>query len=512
MNEITQNEIELYLELRDEVKRKSEKSFFEYFNYAWPTLENRWDLLSNWHIGLVGEHLEAVADGEIQTLIINEPTRYLKSQKCTIAFPTWVWARNDIDTRKRFIFSSYSDILSSSLSWKRRQLIESPWYQSIWSDRVKLVHDQNQKTQYANTQGGSMFSTSTGGTVTGEGCDIMVIDDPVKPEEASNDNLREKSINFWKSTLSSRFDNKKKKSCILVMQRLHERDLSAHFISEYANAVHLKIPNQAQEQIIYTYPKSGKIKIYEKDEILHPEREGAKELKAAKKELGSYNYSSQRQQEPVPRGGGMIKKHWFKYYQIAPTNLDLVTFSLDCAFKDLSSSDYVVLQAWGQKGANHYLLRQLRNKLSFLKTKEGLLLFIKLFPNYHEILIEDKANGTAIMNALEESVRSLIAINPLGSKVARLAACEPTIEAGNVWLPDPTFNPWVKDEFIPEVTSFPKAPHDDQVDAMSQYLNRAKMRNIGRMVEDEHEENDDEIFGNSSSATIVGGLDSVNTW
>lgn len=488
---------ELFKRLNDEQKVESEESLFAFLLNAWPTIESRYELDPNWHMGLICEHLEAVYYGQIEKLIINVPTRYLKSTFCTIAFPAWVWQR---DAKKKILSWSYSMQLSTALSWKRRQLIESAWYQTFWGDRVQMADDQNVKTEYANKTGGEMKASSTGGSMTGSGCDIMVIDDPQNPAEAASDTEREKCIDFWTGTASSRFDNKKQKSCVLVMQRLHEKDLTGYFVSEYSDAVHLKIPNQAPERIVYSYPRTGRIKVYEEGEILQPNREDEKDLAQAKKELGSYNYAAQRQQEPVPRGGGMIKENWFKYYRELPERFDLITLSIDCAFKDLESSDYVVLQAWGQKGSDHYLLRQLRDKMSFNKTRTNVKSFAELFPSFHEFLIEDKANGTAIINSLQGVVRAMIAISPKDSKVARLAACEPEIEAGNVYLPDPDLNPWVKNDFIPEVTTFPKAEHDDQVDCMTQYLNRARTRNVGEFSDDFGD------FANISGNTIAGSL------
>ena len=492
-------EAQLLHELFQEQKEESESSFFKFFVNAWPTLEPRFDLDCNWHVGLIGEHLEAVHYGQIEKLIVNIPTRYLKTQLCTIAFPAWVWIK---DARKRFITWGYSDALSVGMSWKRRELIESDWYQGLWGDQIILKGDQNTKGKYANTMAGSMFASSTGGTMTGEGCDYQIIDDPVKPSEAENDNLRIKSIDFWSHTASSRFDDKKKKSCILVMQRLHQRDLTGHFIETYPDACHLKIPNKAPVSILFEYPISKRTKLYQEGEILQPNREDQKALDEAKKDLGSFSYSAQRQQEPVPRGGGIFKDHWFRYYDVVPDRLDLVTISADCAFKDLESSDNVALQVWGQKGANHYLLKQYHGKMGFLKTINNIIELVKQYPTFHEILIEEAANGIAIIEALNKKLRSVIGIRADKSKVARATACEPEVEAGQIFLPNPEHNPWIKNLFLPEVTSFPKAINDDQVDAMTQYLNRARTRNIGSIADlDDFEE---DFSGN----TFAGGLGS----
>lgn len=490
---------ELFKRLNDEAKAESEASLYAFLMNAWPTLESRFELDTNWHMGLICEHLEAVYLQQVEKLIINVPTRYLKSTFCTISFPAWVWQR---DAKKKILSWSYSMQLSTALSWKRRQLIESAWYQTFWGDRVQMADDQNVKTEYANKAGGEMKASSTGGSMTGSGCDIMVIDDPQNPAEASSDTEREKCIDFWSGTASSRFDDKKNKSCVLVMQRLHEKDLTGHFLAEYEDVVHLKIPNQAPERIVYSYPMTGRVKVFDEGEILQPRREDERDLAQAKKELGSYNYAAQRQQEPVPRGGGMIKEEWLKktYWRELPDRFDQITLSIDCAFKDLESSDYVVLQAWGQKGADHYLIRQLRDKMSFMKTRSNVKAFAELFPSYHEFLVEAKANGDAIINSLQGVVRSLIPISPKDSKIARLAACEPEFEAGNVHLPDPDLNPWVKNEYVPELTAFPKSENDDQVDCTTQYLNRARTRNVGEFSDDFGD------FANISGNTIAGSI------
>ena len=496
-------QVELYKRLHEEAKVRAETRLFDFFVQAWRTMEARFPLYPNWHLGLMAEHLEAVYEGQIEKLVINIPTRYLKTKMCCIAFPAWVWQK---DPKKKFITWSYAKDIATGISWERRQLIESKWYQTYWSDRVKMADDQNQKTRYANQAKGSMFATSTGASMTGEGCDIMVIDDPVNPKEASNDIMRQNCNEFWSGTASSRFDDKKKKSCVLVMQRLHEKDLTGYFLENYPETVvHLKVPNEAPEDRIYSYPKTNRVKHYREGEILQPQREDTKELEFALRELGSYNYAAQRQQEPVPRGGGIIKESWFKYWRDPlPDRMSQPTISVDCAFKDLEDSDYVVFQAWASQGPRHYLLKQLRAQMSFLKTKDSLEHWLThLFPNYKECLIEDKANGPAIINVLKQDFARIMPISPKDSKVARLTACEPDIEAGDVFLPDPDLNPWVREVLIPEVIAFPKAANDDQVDAMTQYLNRQKTELVGSLSD----LMDDEAPGRSG--TIVGSLSSL---
>ncbi|MBF0300599.1 MAG: phage terminase large subunit [Oligoflexia bacterium] len=424
--------------------------------------------LSNWHIDLISEYLEAISIGEFKRLIVNIPPRYLKSMICTVTFPAWIWTKKP---HRRFITSCYSSDLSIELSYKRRQLIESPWYKLFWSKEVKLERDQNQKSFYQNTKTGFMYSTSTGGSVTGKGCDIMIIDDPHNPMQAESDVQRETGVRFWRETLSSRFNDPKEARILVVMQRLHENDLTGYLLENEEDWIHLKIPNECEQRTVYSFPISGKTKIYEVEEILHPEFEGRKELSRSRVSLGSYGYAAQKQQDPAPREGGIIKKHWFKYYDLKPEYFEKITISWDMAFKNLDENDYVVGQVWGKVKAQFYLIDQVRGKMSFTESCNAVEVLAERYKGYNEILIEEKANGAAVIDTLKSKITSLIAINPKESKISRLNAISPMIEAGNIFIPNPSFYPWVND-FIFEVCSFPKASNDDQVDAMTQYLNR----------------------------------------
>lgn len=505
-------EYDLYSSLCQEAKEECEKSFYNFFIHSWNVMEPHTELKSNWHIGLIAEYLEAVHHRQIQRLIVNIPTRYLKSKEITIAYPAWVWTQQ---AWHKFICSSYADDLSSKLSYSRRQLIESDWYEMNWGDKVKLQPDQNQKTFYQNTEMGSMNATSTGGSITGEGCNTMIIDDPTKPQEAISDNVRERAITHWKSTLSSRFDDPKTSALILVMQRLHTRDLTGYMVAEEGDCEHLVIPNTCEKQTIYTYPMSGRIKVYEKDEILQPDREGEAELKKAKIALGSWHYAAQRQQRPVPLKGGMVQRNWFKRYEELPDiRIEYQCISVDCTFKDLESSDFVAIQVWNRYGPKKYLVRRVKAKLGFLATCATLEKIIKVFPNYTEILIEEAANGNAVIETLQEKFSNVIAIKTGGeSKVSRFNACTPTIEAGDVHIPDELFNPGTK-VYLDEVCTFPKAPNDDEVDSTSQALNRMREKNIGQFEEENDTNKDTEMeeITDDEGGTLAGSLHDSDSW
>lgn len=484
----------LLLLLEDEARQDCEDHLYPFVRHAWDVLEPQTEFKNNWHIGLTCEHLEAVQLRQIQHLIINIPPRYLKSMMCTICFPAWVWVK---DPAHRFITSSYGDTLSSDLSYKRRLLIESQWYRNNWGHQVQLLPDYNQKTMYKNTKMGFMFATSTGGAVTGEGCGTMVIDDPIKPKDAESDGAREKAINHWKQTLSTRFNDPKNYGLVLVMQRLHENDLTGHLLNELDNVTHLVIPNECEERTVYSFPITSGKKIYEEGEILHPEREGKQELDNAKSNLGSFGYAAQKQQSPVPRKGGIINGDWFKRFLFPPDVYDLKVISVDCSFKNLQTSDYVAIGTWLESRANYYLTHVLRQKLSFTETVKVLRNILEVNPDYNAILIEDKANGTAVINTLEDEFTGIVPINPKDSKVSRLYAVSPMFEAGNVWIPDDSVSNWVAD-YLKEMIKFPKATNDDQVDMTTQFLNWIKQKSSGTLTDDDENYN----------GTIVGSINS----
>jgi predicted phage terminase large subunit-like protein len=185
---------------------------------------------------------------------------------------------------------------------------------------------------------------------------------------------------------------------------------------------------------------------------------------------GSYMYAGQYQQRPAPAGGGIFNRNWWKHWEALP-ELETVVISLDCAFKGAEDSDFVVLQVWGKTGASFYLLDQARGQMNFPTTVAALEAMTQKWPAAAAKLVEDKANGSALIDTLKNRIPGLIAIEPRGSKEARASAVSPFVEAGNVFLPPATSAPWIAD-FLSECSAFPRGSNDDQVDAMTQALDR----------------------------------------
>lgn len=442
------------------------RSLAEFVRQAWHVVEPSTPFVPGWHIDAITEHLEAVSGGEIRNLLLNLPPRHMKSLLVSVFWPCWEWVRSP---ERRWLFSSYAAQLSIRDSVKCRRLLESPWYQRNWGDRFALTGDQNTKGRFENNKSGYRLSISVGGAATGEGGDRVVCDDPHHVQEVESDAIRKSTLDWWDVVMSTRLNDPKTATKVIVMQRCHERDLSGHVL-EHGGWEHLCLPAEFEERrrvtgIGWVDPRT------ERGELLWPERFGTKELEELKRGLGSYAAAGQLQQRPSPAEGGILKRGWWQYYRTLPERFDTVIQSWDCAFKDTASSDFVVGQVWGRLGADKYLLDQVRGRMDCPATIRAVRQLSEKWPAAHTKLIEDKANGPAVISMLRHEVDGLIAVNPEGGKEARAHAVSPQIEAGNVHLPNPERMPWIT-AFVEECAVFPKGPHDDQVDAMTQALLR----------------------------------------
>jgi predicted phage terminase large subunit-like protein len=474
-------------------QERATRSFREFVLQAWPVIEPSTPFVPGWHIDAIIEHLEAISYGHIRNLLINVPPRHMKSLLVSVLWPAWEWIRWP---ERRFLYSSYAAQLSIRDSVKCRRLIESPWYQERWGDRFALTGDQNTKGRFENSRSGYRLSTSVGGAATGEGGDRIVCDDPHNVQEAESDSVRKGTLDWWDIVMSTRVNDPRSAAKVVVMQRCHQLDLSGHLL-EQGGWEHLCLPAEYEgssraTSIGWSDPRT------DHSELLWPERFGPAEIESLKRTLGSYAAAGQLQQRPSPAGGGIFKRHWFRYFQPRGMNLPPVVVSLpdgtqvsiaaieapykvaeqiqswDCSFKDLQTSGYVVGQVWARAGSAYLLGDQVRARMDCPATVKAVRQLSDKWPGTIAKLIEDKANGSAVIQMLSHEIPGLLPVNPEGGKIARAAAVSPLIEAGNVYLPHPLYAPWVND-FIEECAAFPNGAHDDQVDAMTQALLRWNM-------------------------------------
>lgn len=477
---------------------------------AWPIVEPATPFVDGWHLDVVAEHLEAVGAGELPRLLINVPPRTMKSLTVGVFWSAWEWLTKP---HLRWLYASYAQDLSQRDSLKCRRVIKSEGgsqdgtlfqrvgYQGVLRlldpEPWTLAGDQDAKTKYETSRTGMRLATSVGGVATGEGGDRVVVDDPLNAKQARSETERKAANTWWDETMTTRFNNASA-AAVIVMQRLHEDDLTGHLL-EQGGWHHLCLPAEYVPKHQFTYPETVKLPSgrelngdprTEAGELLEPIRLSADRLAELKRSLGSYGYAGQMQQQPSPLEGGMFKRNWWEFWRVEtlPHVWQRMIATWDMTFKDTESAaaSYVVGQVWGIDGADRYLLAQVRAKLGFTDTQKAVRALADYLPQATAKLVEEKANGAAVIDSMKSKVPGLVAIHPEGGKEARAAAVEPLVEAGNIYLPDAEHIPvphgytaTTVTDFIEECAVFPNGTHDDQVDAMSQALNWLENRSGG---------------------------------
>jgi predicted phage terminase large subunit-like protein len=370
---------------------------------------------------------------------------------------------------------SYSADLAGKHARDCRRVMESDWYRRIFPG-TRLSIAKNTEMDFETTEHGYRYSTSIGGTLTGRGGNIIIIDDSLKAEEALSEVSRSRVNEFYDRTLYSRLDDKLKNAIILVQQRLHVDDLVGHVLQK-EKWTHLNLPAIAEvEQQI----PIGKDEFYRRrvGELLHEARESRQDLDQLKLALDGFNFSAQYQQCPVPPEGEIIKWQWFRSYDELPPGEpeDRVIQSWDTASKAEEMNDYSVCTTWLVKGNDYYLIDVLREKLIYPELKRRIVSHAVSF-NANSVIIEDKCSGTSLIQDLGyESTLGFprpTPFSPETDKLTRMSAQSARIEAGQVHLPRAA--KWL-DDFRTELLQFPHGKYDDQVDSLSQFLNWVEQR------------------------------------
>jgi predicted phage terminase large subunit-like protein len=470
-----------------ETRQLSLKKFVE---HAWKILEPVADLQWNWHLDLICEYLTLIKDNEFKTvcgghlegIIFNVPPRTMKSLLISVFFPIWLWT---CDPARRFMFVSYSEKLSTQHSVFRRMVMESGFYQERWGRLFSFSKDQNLKSHYENSRRGAMFSTGMQATATGLGGDVLIFDDPLNPEQAVSQ-LEREAVNLrFDTTFRSRLNNPATGVKIIIMQRLHQLDLTGHILSREAGRwKHIALPAIAEQSTVYSFP-SGLTVLTEAGQLLWPARLPQTFLDSQRIGMGSWAFNGQYQQSPAPLEGGLIKRSWVRFYRELPDDFDFMVQSWDCTFSGGADNDFVAGQVWGQANGKFYMLpHRTYDRLDFGPTRAAIKACHAKFPRAHAILIEDKANGPAIISELQKEIPGVIGVNPEGGKLARAQATAPLWEAGSIALPDPVVFgcPWIED-YIHNICTFPRAAHDDDVDATSQALIYMRNRLGGGIID-----------------------------
>lgn len=448
-----------------------ERSFYEFVKQAWHVVDPGHPFVDNWHLRLICEKLEAVTARTIRRLIINVPPRSGKSSLVCVLWPVWTWLR---DPAHQWLTLSHNATFATRDSLKSRRLIQSPWFQSRWGHLFQLTGDQNQKTRYENDRRGYRIALGMTGGITGEGADTTLLDDPMDRGAAHSDIERETANTTYDEAVSTRLNDPAMGAIVVVMQRLHEQDTTGHLLAGEEHWEHLCLPLEYEPDHPHVCADDIRTK---PGEPLWAERYTPEVVAAARARLGSYGFAGQMQQRPSIKGGGIWRTAWFRYWRALPAEITNYTQSWDFAAKDTKDGSYNVGQVWAERGADKFLVDQVRFRGGFSEVLMRMKAMCAKWPQCRAKLVEDKASGSPLLNMLQQEVGGMIAVNPgQRGKAERAQAVAPFIEAGNIHVPHDA--EWLSD-FLGEVQAFPNGAHDDQIDAASQALERLCVGNHG---------------------------------
>lgn len=407
------------------------------------------------------QHVEGVEAKCIQ--VANADGLYLVTRSCVPThnsefasywFPLWYLAKYP---QARVVIASYSHDFAETFGRRLRDFVRDRGEEI----GIKLDPSTTAAYRWNLTSGGSLHTVGRGGPLTGKGADLLIIDDPIKDDlEASSETIRQRLWDWWETTASTRLEPGA--ICVLIQTRWHFDDLAGRIergvdASEWH---HVRLPAIAEGDEDPIGRKEG--------EALWPFRYPIDVLAKTKERLTPYHWSALYQQNPVPSTGGLFRMDWWRYYEVAPAEFDVIIQSWDLSFKDLKKSSYTVGQLWGRRGAQFYLLDQIRAHMNARDVLAAIRAFSEKYPKARAKLIEDKANGPAVISMLQHELGGIIPIQVKASKESRAQAVVPYVQAGNVYLPQNA--PWLSDTLL-ELSQFPLGSHDDIVDALTQALN-----------------------------------------
>lgn len=457
-------------------REAAERHLVEFVRQAWHLVVPGDPYVHGWHIDAICNHLEAVARGEIRRLIINVPPRHTKSNLTSVFWPVWCWLR---DPTSRWMFASYAADLSTRDSLACRRLIESPWFKERCGDRFELAGDANLKTHFENSRGGYRIATSVGGGVTGHGGDFLVVDDPHNAKEGESDAVRMATTTWFDLAWSNRFTDPARTAFVVIMQRLHEGDVTGHLLAKKAGWEHLCLPAEFDGQRS-TLTSGWKDPRKEVGELLWPERMTREQVEQQKLDLGPYGAAGQLQQDPSPMEGGIFKRAWFarrweptddegaivsggqrylKKYMRKFTTTDLAT-------SEKETADCTATGAWGlwpTKPPILFLLDMENERV------EG----PKILPQVRRMLSAIGARTAWIekkgfqLSIIQQGIAEGVPARELdlpGDKTMKALAATPLAARGLIVLP--RHHPHLA-ELEKQLFKFPNANHDDMVDFIS---------------------------------------------
>jgi predicted phage terminase large subunit-like protein len=444
------------------------------------------------HIRQICIHLEAASLGLLRHLIINVPPGSSKSLTTSVLWPAFVWGPMG-QPHKKWLFTSFDSGLATRDADLSRQLIESEWFQKRWplewsrAGRLAI-------TDFGTSKGGTRRSVGVGGKITGRHPDIIVVDDPIKAAKTQgNAGIKKTDLmavqTWWGGTMASRGADPKKTVRVVIMQRLHDDDLTGFILNRAKNGgqeyQHLRLPMRYEpEEPCVTYLDNG-MRLggdwrTREGELLCADRWGDAQVDQLERDLGQ-EFSAQYQQRPARKGGQIFQKAWFRYWTAdmlqgrganpyTGEGFDNLICSWDFTFKDTLGSDYVCGQVWGKLGPDYFMLERVYQRMNFPNSLTAIETQLRRWPRIGAKVVEDKANGPAILASLERKVSGLVAWPNSKGKIANANSVSYLHRAGNVFYPPEFEHATGDDSHVECMAKFPLARHDDTVDAETQAL------------------------------------------
>ena len=450
MNELNLIQAEL---ARRELARRDYRQYLPYVHgQMWKKTR-----MSDYIAYRVQEFLTSDTGNAYDILVVKTPPQHGKSMTLSETLPSWYLGRFPT---KRVIMASYNE--DTAQKFCRRNADKLRQFGATLFG-VSLAIDRSTEIELDNRQG-RMISRGIMSGITGNPADLIIIDDPIKNrEEANSQTIRDKLWEEWQNSIKSRLAAGAK--VILIMTPWHEDDLAARLLNSEQNISEIRLPVEAEEND----PLGRRI-----GDALCPElgKDNAwlKQFKASyihDAQGGARAWEALYMCRPRVEGGNLVDRSWWRYFKegsIRDFGTEII--SVDAAFKATDSSDYVAITVWGKLGSDYYLRYCLNRHLTFSQTLDAIRLAQTLYPNAQRVLIEDKANGSAIIDVLQKEM-FCIPVNPKGGKEARVNAISPAIESGHVFLPEDA--PWLE-AYMDQFSAFPAGTHDDMVDSSSQAL------------------------------------------
>lgn len=458
------------------------RSLAAFVRAAWEVVEPGVGLDWSWHLDAICEHLQAVTRGDIRQLVICIPPGHMKSLLVSVFWPAWEWLSRP---EERTLFASHDASLVLRDSVRCRQVIESEVYRG-WVANIAamnrdrawgLASDQNAKGKYENDRRGYRQCVTVKGKVTGSRGDKIVVDDPVdvndviKGEPSRVTERMAEVLDWWDVTMSSRLNDQRDGKRVVIMQRVHVEDLAGVLAGRTgADAwTVLCLPTEYDPKHPHVYADDPRT---EPGELLFPLRFPADVVARIKASLRGH-YSAQHDQRPVPAEGGLFRREWFgpdRRYSGTPDDAaatcEEIAIFVDCAFKGKPTSDPVCLHVWGRRGPHRLLLDRVHDRMGIIATKQALRDLAARWPKAVLKLVEDKANGSAVIEEMGAELQGVIGFNPdpHGDKWARAQVASTIAEAGNILLP--AASTW-GGEVVEQWCGFPGLPHDEDIDCLS---------------------------------------------